>query len=182
MDKKYNQGVADSNRRRTKHGNATRDTGITKLYQAWIGIKSRCLNPNHEHYHRYGGRGITICKTWSDDFATFQNDVGSPPSSKHTIDRIDNDKGYEVGNVRWATRKEQSNNISSNVWVEFDGMRKTWAQWAEHFNVPYDLIMSRVRRKLPIEKILQPRLNKVRSDSGKIRGVYKNGNNTRNKA
>jgi len=166
MSKKYNQGVADANRRRTKHGHATRDKGTTKMYARWISIKGRCLNPNAQNYHRYGGRGVTICQEWVDSFESFYRDVGDPPSDKHSLDRIDNNKGYEPSNVRWATKREQSNNTISNIWIEHDGKHMTWSQWAEYLKVPYDLIMSRKRRGETIEQILQPRKNKVRSDSG----------------
>ena len=67
------------------------------------------MNPNNKHFADYGGRGITICKEW-DDFYQYAADVGLPPSSKHSIDRIDNDGNYEPSNVRWTTPKEQANN------------------------------------------------------------------------
>ena len=164
MTKPYNQGVAESNRRRTKHGNASRDRGTTSMYRRWNGIKSRCRNSNHPHYDRYGGRGITVCDEWADSFEVFYRDVGDPPSSKHTLDRINNNKGYEKGNVRWATRKEQSNNTSANVWVEHDGKRMTWSQWADYLDVPYDLLMARVRKREPVEEILKQRKNKKRGE------------------
>ena len=166
----YNQGVADSNRRRAKHGQATRDRGMTKEYQAWVGIKQRCTNPNYAAWHRYGGRGITMCAEWVDSFEAFYSHIGDAPTAKHTVDRIDNNRGYEPGNVRWATRKEQSNNISSNTWVEHGGKRMTWAQWAEHLGVPYNLLLTRVKKRLPLEKILQPRQNDERNALVEING------------
>lgn len=91
----------------TKHG-------YTKTHRAeykiWGGIKQRCLNPNSTFYHRYGGRGITICAEWRDDFAAFLEHVGPRPSPDMSIDRIDNDRGYEPGNVRWATQTQQVRN------------------------------------------------------------------------
>lgn len=165
---KYNQGVADSNRRRTKHGHASRDRGATKVYRAWVGIKQRCTKPSCSAWHRYGGRGITMHKPWINSFDKFYSYIGDPPTDLHTIDRINNDRGYVPGNVRWATRKEQSNNIGSNVWVKHRGKRMTWAQWAEHLNVPYNLLMSRVKRKIPLEEILKPRLNRKRNELIKV--------------
>ena len=164
MSKRYNQGVADANRRRTKHGHATRDEGTSRMYQTWLSMKARCLNPSHQSYARYGGRGVTVCEKWVNSFESFYRDVGDPPSLKHTLDRIDNDRGYEPSNVRWATRKEQSNNISTNVWVEYDGKRMTWAQWADYLDVPYSLLMARVRKRRPIEEILKPRQNRKYSE------------------
>ena len=71
-------------------------------------MKARCQNPNHEYYEYYGGRGITVCERWM-DFANFLQDMGEKPEGL-TLDRIDNDGNYELGNCRWATRKEQVQN------------------------------------------------------------------------
>jgi len=158
-------GVATSNIVRTKHGQA-RDTHRSKVYNAWLGLKDRCLNPKAAAYHRYGGRGITVCDSWRDSYDAFYKDVGEPPTPKHTLDRIDNNKGYEPSNVRWATRKEQSNNISTNVWVEYDGKRMTWAQWAEYLGISYNCLMTRKKKGKPIEEILLPPLS-----AGRPKGV-----------
>lgn len=155
MEKKYNQGVADANRRRATHGHASNGKR-SKVYGTWVDMKQRCLNPNITQYARYGGRGITVCKKWVDSFEAFYKDVGEPPTTKHTLDRIDNEKGYEPKNVRWATRKEQSNNISTNVWVTYDGKCMTWAQWAEHLGISYNCLMTRKKKGYSVEKILLP--------------------------
>ncbi len=85
--------------------------GIHKLeYKTWASMKQRCYNPNSNFYHRYGGRGITVCDRWRDSFEAFLDDIGLKPSRKHSIDRIDGEGNYEPGNVRWASPSVQQNN------------------------------------------------------------------------
>ena len=79
-------------------------------YNAWGHMKSRCTNPNDSRYADYGGRGITVCMRWM-KFENFIGDVGRRPTSQHSLDRFPNNDGnYEPGNVRWATRTQQTRN------------------------------------------------------------------------
>jgi len=78
-------------------------------YQCWQDIKQRCRNPNNKYFKDYGGRGISICKEWENDFCQFVKDMSKRPEGM-SIDRIDNDKGYNKENCRWATRTQQSRN------------------------------------------------------------------------
>jgi hypothetical protein len=82
----------------------------TPEYRAWRHMIERCQNSNHKHYRHYGGRGIIVCKEWLESYEQFLKDVGRKPSSELTLERINNERGYEPGNVKWATRKEQQNN------------------------------------------------------------------------
>lgn len=82
----------------------------TPEYRCWQQLKNRCLNPKHIAYPDYGGRGITIHETWVNDFLVFFRDVGLRPSPKHSLDRLDNERGYEPGNCAWKTPEEQRNN------------------------------------------------------------------------
>lgn len=79
------------------------------LYSAWCGMKERCANPNHTSYARYGGRGITVCDRWRNDFWAFVADMGDRPDG-HSLDRVDNDGNYEPSNCRWASASEQNLN------------------------------------------------------------------------
>src|SRR5690242_5139567 len=77
---------------------------VTPEYSVWKAIRARCHNPSHGSFERYGGRGISVCEEWRDSFAAFRDHIGPRPSAAHQIDRIDNSRGYEPGNVRWVTR------------------------------------------------------------------------------
>jgi hypothetical protein len=98
-----------------KHGRWFSDNHIlhgkttSPEYTSWANMKQRCYNPNNVGYKDYGGRGITVCPEWVDDFQQFYEDMGPRPEG-HSIDRIDNDGHYEPGNCRWATAKQQRNN------------------------------------------------------------------------
>lgn len=76
------------------------------------GAKSRCENPNVPNYRHYGGRGIRFSPEWRGVTGArrFLEHIGPRPSREHTLDRIDNERGYEPGNVRWATRSQQNLN------------------------------------------------------------------------
>lgn len=159
MLRKYNEGVAASNRRRAKHGATSRKKGdpvTNRDYRRWVSIKQRCTNPNAQHYHRYGGRGITMHPAWAADFSLFLEAVGDPPEDGATLERIDNNGNYEPGNVRWATRKEQANNRSSNVLITWDGKTMTMSQWAEHLGCKRGLLNSRWKAGLRGAELFAP--------------------------
>ncbi len=86
-------------------------------YQALINAIHRCHNPEHRSYHNYGARGIEVCKAWLEEmgFYKFLEHVGPRPSEDHSLDRINNDKGYEPRNVRWTDRTTQQNNRRKSV-------------------------------------------------------------------
>lgn len=107
----------------------------TREYVIWCGMKDRCYRENNQKYHRYGGRGITVCDRWLNSFQNFIEDMCLPPTSKHTIDRIDNDSGYYKDNCRWALQKQQANNRNTCVYVTINGKTKTVTEWCEYLNI-----------------------------------------------
>ena len=85
----------------------------TRLYRIWLNMKNRCYNPRTPRFHDYGGRGITVCDEWKDNFQAFYDYVSQLShygEEGYTLDRINNEGNYEPGNVRWATKKEQASN------------------------------------------------------------------------
>jgi len=80
------------------------------LYCTWMGMKDRCSNPKNKKYKYYGDRGISVCKNWEISIDSFISDMGEKPTTKHSIDRINNDGNYEPGNCRWATSSQQNSN------------------------------------------------------------------------
>ena len=103
----------------------------------------RCTNPARPYWAHYGGRGIKVCDRWY-DFTNFLADMGERPKGK-TIDREDNDKDYEPGNCRWATRTEQARNSKQVVWVELEGITKRLVEWCEELPISINTVRARVK-------------------------------------
>ncbi len=94
-------GCATFLKANTKHGDST-----TRLYQVWADMKTRCLNTNNPRYHRYGGRGITVCTAWLEYPAFKSWAILSGYTDKLTIDRVNNDGNYTPTNCEWVTIQE----------------------------------------------------------------------------
>lgn len=113
-------------------------------YAVWIRMKQRCCNPNATGYENYGGRGVTICESWMNSFEAFVSDMGPRPSKSHTVERIDNSKGYCKENCRWATKLEQNRNKRNNHVITIDGVSKTIGAWAEEKGINPETLSHRI--------------------------------------
>jgi hypothetical protein len=132
----------DSNKERNKKHGKTK----SRLYQIWSGIKSRCLNPQNVAFKNYGGRGITICDEWKDDFQAFYDwAISNGYRENLTIDRIDNDKGYYPKNCRWTTMKKQQNHRRNNKIVIYKNNKFTVSELAEKLNISVQTLCWRLR-------------------------------------
>ncbi len=147
-----------------KHYTRLIRTGMTSLrelnkselpeYRIWGAMVQRCTNPNNSHYKRYGGRRITICKQWKEDFDNFYRDMGPRPTSKHQIDRENNSKGYNKDNCRWVLAKDNMRNRDINVLnpeivAEIRKQREsgdTYKTISDHLKISYSNVRSVLSR------------------------------------
>lgn len=134
--------------------NKTHGKRNSKVYRAWRGVKSRCLNPLCASYDNYGARGITVCDRWLESFENFYADMGDPPSKRHSLDRINNDGNYEPGNCRWALPRVQTLNSSNTVWLTFDGRTQCLSDWAEEIGVGISTLQYRITHGWTVERAL----------------------------
>jgi hypothetical protein len=114
----------------------------TPTYRSWSNMHTRTYDPTHPSYPNYGGEGVLVCERWA-SYDAFYEDMGERPDGM-TLDRIDNTKGYEPGNCRWATPKEQNRNKRDNVMLTFNGKTQCVAAWGEELGLRPDTITMRL--------------------------------------
>jgi len=125
--------------------NKTHGMAGTSEYISWANMKARCFNPNYKHYSNWGGRGITVCDRWLNSFENFLADIGLKPTSKHSLDRIDNDGDYFPENCKWSTRVEQQNNRRYNHLITIGCVTLTIAQWTKEMGFGETVIGDRLK-------------------------------------
>lgn len=136
------------------HGQSSRGIGkASPTYVSWLRMRQRCRNPRHVYFRNYGGRGITVCDRWRDSFENFLADMGERPEGT-SLDRIDNARGYEPGNCRWASRPEQQRNTSRNHLLTFRGETHSIAEWGEITGISRRTIRTRLRIGWSVEDAL----------------------------
>lgn len=154
-------------------------------WACWASMKRRCESHKHKSYHRYGGRGVTVCAAWTASFLAFIDDVGPRPSKDHSIGRIDNEGHYEPGNVRWETRLEQGRNKHNTRRYTFEGRTMLLEEWAISTGLPSRCIAGRIAKGWSVEQALtrplsalggQNRCAKLRpADVVKMRQLLRDG-------
>lgn len=127
-----------------RKGNGTHLMRYTSEYNIWRHMKGRCLNPKNKRYPLYGGRGISVCDKWL-KFEGFYEDMKDRPSPDHSIDRIDNSKGYSLANCRWANQSQQCRNKRNNRIVSYKGETLCLTDAIERYT---ELDQSTVRSRL----------------------------------
>lgn len=127
--------------------------GRHPLFKAWCEMRYRCENTAKWNYKYYGARGIRVCDRWQ-HFPNFVADMGPRPKGT-TLDRRNLNGNYELGNCRWATKKEQANNTSASRIIEFRGESLTLAQWADRIGIKTATLWARLENgKWPVERAL----------------------------
>ena len=158
-------------KRNYRHGYKTQGKPEPE-YVAWRNARSRCHNPLNNRYEHYGARGITMCVEWRSSFIAFLEEMGRRPSPNHTLERINNDIGYQPGNCKWATRSEQARNRSTNRFLSINGETKPTACWSDEFGITQSLIHSRLKRGWSEEAaVLTPVRGAARKDDGEFHNV-----------
>ena len=165
-------------------------------YLIWGGMLKRCLDEKDGGQLRYGGRGIRVCDRWKlgednlSAYECFLFDIGPRPSPKHSVERRDNDKGYEPSNCYWATWTEQQRNRSSNRMILYRGQMMPLTAAAElanlnpatvfgrlnlgwtddeAINTPFDQIPhTRKRRKLKFDQAVEMSVRRLRGEKCRI--------------
>ena len=139
--------------RHTTHGMAR-----SSEHNIWCAMIQRCINPNNKAFKNYGGRGITVCDEWRNNFLTFLKDMGNRPSKQYSIERINNNLGYSPNNCKWATKQEQTNNSRSNIKITLQEWTMNLSQWAQFVGLKHETLCCRIfKYGWPISKaIFQP--------------------------
>lgn len=154
-------------RKATKHG-LTSGGVIASEYTVWRGMLARCYYPASPSFARYGAKGIAVCDRWRRSFAVFYEDVGPRPSLQHTLDRLDNSRGYSPDNCRWATRREQANNKTTNRRIAWGDREMTLREWADVLGLRYGMLLQRFAKGWPPERAFtEPRRVVAQHGSGR---------------
>lgn len=138
----------------TKHGQHG-----TLTYARWKAMMQRCSAKGSTAGNRYAAAGIVVCDTWK-TFDNFLADMGKCPDETKTLDRISNDKGYEPGNCRWATKTEQNLNRSMTVLLTHNGVTQSVTEWAQAVGMPANSLHKRLYLGWTIERALTQPLKK----------------------
>lgn len=129
-------------------------------YGVWLSMRARCSDPENDGFYLYGARGIHVCEEWDTKhggFERFLEHIGPRPSPRHSVDRIDNSRGYEPGNVRWATPREQSANTRIARLETIDGVTLCVSEWARRGGLRVSTVNSRLRNGWPFrEAVTRP--------------------------
>jgi hypothetical protein len=136
------------------HGYSKQDF-TSPTYHSWANAKKRCVNPNADQYEWYGERGIKMCAKWFNSFKAFLKDMGEKPKGM-TLERVNNDGDYTPENCKWATHKENCRNRRTTRWVNFNGEKLTFKEFAEKYcTVKQEALYARIAQGWTMEQIIK---------------------------
>lgn len=118
----------------------------TRLYKIWENIQSRCFNPKHDAFHKYGGRGIKVCDEWLKFEPFMQWALTHGHKNNLTIDRIDVNGNYEPNNCRWTTPKIQARNTRFNHNITYKDETHCISEWAEILDIPRSTLFYKLKK------------------------------------
>ena len=163
-----------------KHGDAIGDgSTCERLYKIWQDMKQRCYNTNNKDFSNYGKRGIKVCDEWRNDYSSFKkwsyaNGYNkNVDSTKCSIDRIDNNKGYSPDNCRWVDARTQANNRQNNVYYVYNNEKHTLSQWCRILDLNYDFVRRRIHQGMSFERAIKQdkKESKLYTHSGKTHTI-----------
>lgn len=156
------------NKARMKHG-----LSKTRIFNIWQGMKARCYNSKTVGYENYGGRGISVCSEWLNDFMCFYEwSINNGYSEELSIDRIDVNGNYEPSNCRWADDETQANNKRNNIIITHNGETMNLSQWAKKLDIPVHVLINRRNLGWSDERILEEPYHKGRKGYGCVNYEY----------
>lgn len=136
------------------HPAVTHGMSKERVHRIWSGMLARCTEVARSRDTCYSRNLVVVCDRWK-VFENFLADMGLPPSRHHSIDRIEGKRGYEPGNCRWATAKQQARNTERNRVITIGSEQKLLVEWCEHFAQPYPRVLARLKHGWPAELALR---------------------------
>lgn len=139
-----------------KTSSLTHGESYSREYRIWWDMRNRCNKTSLAAYKHYGARGIKVCERWDFSWGGFENfiaDMGRRPSTRHSLDRIDNNGNYCPENCKWSTWKEQFQNTRRTVKVTHDGRTMCLAEWSREIGISSNALKNRIARGYPEEEI-----------------------------
>lgn len=138
--------------KKTYHGHSKE-----RIYKEYKSMRMRCFRSSWEGYQNYGGRGITVCEEWKNNFMAFYEwAMSNGYNDALSLDRIDVNGNYEPSNCRWVSIKAQMNNKRNSRRVDVRGETLTVIECAEKYNINEYTLRSRIRRGYTGEDLIRP--------------------------
>ncbi len=142
---------------KTEHGCAIRGS-VTRTYYQWQRMKRICYNRNDAQFRLYGGKGISVCPEWREDFRVFLHDMGEVPDG-YALERKRQHRRFDKSNCKWMpTGCDVRKRKRQKLFVTHNGVTKSLAEWATDIGIPYETLRARlVVYRMPISKAMEAR-------------------------